>query len=1391
MAIIKPPGSGIRPPAASSQSTKSGKAVSTKPKKSGAQPPAIQDKFDKRPATAKNSSSKRARLDAPKSGARGKKASKSQKVAATPSATSIDLKGLQDLATRFTLDKAWDISDPAEASTLLQRFVDAEQDQVKKEIESLPALVAWESLVDNNFAKVDQAMQALTAICEGEPETLKLACEDIFLLGNDDLDLGSVVVRHPAIIQAVKVIHCAQNPLTSHESGIANEAFKHRPSAEFSKEDIGAALAEVHQDSLLKYGNLGGWADHFTHRPYGAQNGTEIFENAINNRGPNGELNIEWGGGKDRTVNNNPENRPFIHALELIAARNDPASLSNPADRAALESVLEKVGGPENLGFDGRSFTKVGRALYASAEANQAATLEKLDKLPDSTDSLAQLTRATLQASSRDGTFDLQGRYVNPEVFEDPCLTMALRIVGYRADLPDYNVPGTDADVAKTYFAKHPEKPGFTMENISELVSANRSYSKKQSFMSVERIADEYNLHVNSEASIKDNLGSLTTQLERRSSQYDKAEKQLGWFNESLKESNEPKSLEPIRHSLLTMVGQSTDKALNSSKAADWQATRSNLAELHTALKVIDDQYDPSTLENLNLDEVLDSLDTITRQASDANEWRTLDIVWSILSLGVFAAVKAYKGQGSGEALDRVGSIRSEIRQLRGDPDNEISRLLTLRDTIDQQIGPNIRDDRGTEFITFFRNHLDTEIYKTMREDLINGVTEQLAYLEKGGASDSVNFELGAGWGAGSVAKIKLGLKGGHSVSGGDDRRIREGTSFGLTIGTSGDVGAASISGTIGGSVKAGKTFKNVHDFVEYHQDDIMLTLLRGLPNLPESLRDKETISRALQADATSQAEVDSFNYLARGMGVFGLTEGFDVKVASGPVPSQSVSVSGKASIGAKAKLGTSELSGGLKAQGTRTTFYKQVNMLDYLKANLDDLDTAQPRLNPKAVAIRDFPEYETIETFRDRIATLPTRQERIETILDGMARVAGEFGSYSQGVTSYDNLKTPLSLVYKSPLEKNLQRMKHEYQHNRGVRNRGDFVQSCMLTHAHLIKALKDECNPGEFDKLDLSSFDDQYSMPRLPMSDKQLAGLRKQITKVGTAKAASFDVAFSLGNGVKGGASATLSEIVNNSNPDNDGVYLTLSLSAGADLSPILPVIIDQLQSLDRKSIDDPEKLATATKQVLASAIGGAVAEAVIPGLDLSGSAGATVELNFIKSHGLALQYARLNSSNEVGGTVEDIPVGGGVTVSAGATVSKSRNLGEYVGTRTITYVQTQCNGFKLAGGEWKKNFRNWCLDSGRKEQIRDLANQMSSDKSNANLELFDVLEGLSHADGKLTSELQESMKALLDGEGAPLEDDEVARFADAFADVIVKSAGRGGLARAKLNKAGWIPE
>jgi hypothetical protein len=299
-------------------------------------------------------------------------------------------------------------------------------------------------------------------------------------------------------------------------------------------------------------------------------------------------------------------------------------------------------------------------------------------------------------------------------------------------------------------------------------------------------------------------------------------------------------------------------------------------------------------------------------------------------------------------------------------------------------------------------------------------------------------------------------------------------------------------------------------------------------------------LARARQVNSVSQAELNQFNARARAMGVFEGTEGFAVKTLKAPMPTQTVTVSANAKLSGSLGADEAKVKGEASAQAVlkETTFYKEVNLLDYLKANLDDLDSVRPRSNPLEASIRDFPENETIEAFNERIAALPDRQERIEAVLDAMARVAGEFGSYCNTTINYDNLKTPISLVYKSPLEKSLQRMKHEYQHNRGVRNREQYVGACLTTHAHLLKSLKDQCKPGEFESFDLKSFDDLYNMPKLPLSDKQLKVLRKELTKTGTAQSIGFELTSSLPSNMKKGANATICEIENNSNPDNDGV-------------------------------------------------------------------------------------------------------------------------------------------------------------------------------------------------------------------------------------------------------------
>ncbi|SVE48930.1 uncharacterized protein METZ01_LOCUS501784, partial [marine metagenome] len=233
---------------------------------------------------------------------------------------------------------------------------------------------------------------------------------------------------------------------------------------------------------------------------------------------------------------------------------------------------------------------------------------------------------------------------------------------------------------------------------------------------------------------------------------------------------------EPVRQNLLNLIGETTDQALDSAGESDWNSTRENLAQLHTTLRVIDDQYATDPIEALNLDQVVESLDGIADKALQAQKWGVLDNVYACLNQIVrlinFASGSSIKDfeTSKDKLLERVSHLRGEIRKLRGDPDNEISRLLTLRHTIETQIKPNIRDERGQDFMTHFQHHLDAAIYQDMHDDLVDELQEKFAYLEKGGSSDSVSFELGAGWGAGPALNLSLGLKGTSGVSGGDDR---------------------------------------------------------------------------------------------------------------------------------------------------------------------------------------------------------------------------------------------------------------------------------------------------------------------------------------------------------------------------------------------------------------------------------------------------------------------------------------------------------------------------------------------------------------------------------------------------------------------------------------------
>ena len=177
------------------------------------------------------------------------------------------------------------------------------------------------------------------------------------------------------------------------------------------------------------------------------------------------------------------------------------------------------------------------------------------------------------------------------------------------------------------------------------------------------------------------------------------------------------------------------------------------------------------------------------------------------------------------------------------------------------------------------------------------------------------------------------------------------------------------------------------------------------------------------------------------------------------------------------------------------------------------------------------------------------------------------------------------------------------------------------------------------------------------------------------------TFKVNAGLPNGLSTEVAVKIEEIENNSNPDNDGLYLNVSLTAGAALNELLPSLIEHFQAADPTTLGTPEAIAHFTAEGLKTLTAGSATVGDI-GLSVGKNVSGTIELNFIKSHNLALQYARLTGSESTSLGVSDIPLGAtGGTMSVGLEKGNGVNLAEWIGNSTITYVQTQCNGFKLA--------------------------------------------------------------------------------------------------------------
>ena len=242
---------------------------------------------------------------------------------------------------------------------------------------------------------------------------------------------------------------------------------------------------------------------------------------------------------------------------------------------------------------------------------------------------------------------------------------------------------------------------------------AQSELAKSQVDIELERLAATYSIDVKPGLEFGGTLNNLKRDLTDKLSYQMQASTALMRFQNSIGMNTSGPDLRatgPIPNDL-EQIATLSGGAMTAAESGDWKTTNRELESLYRTLSNLGDNYDDAALGEIDLTEIIQGLDKVALHARENNQWSTLDILYSILSLGIFAAYKGITGIGSSETLKKLDELTSEINAITGDPDNEIAQLVKLQRILDTQIIPNLDSAHAEAFMGDFKVILDAAIY--------------------------------------------------------------------------------------------------------------------------------------------------------------------------------------------------------------------------------------------------------------------------------------------------------------------------------------------------------------------------------------------------------------------------------------------------------------------------------------------------------------------------------------------------------------------------------------------------------------------------------------------------------------------------------------------------------
>ena len=711
----------------------------------------------------------------------------------------------------------------------------------------------------------------------------------------------------------------------------------------------------------------------------------------------------------------------------------------------------------------------------------------------------------------------------------------------------------------------------------------------------------------------------------------------------------------------------------------------------------------------------------------------------SELSSSTLQAVADNLQEAYQKTEERITRLKEQQRHCENLTGNHQEQLIVLSQIL-RESSDVTRAPIEKQTLALLRNHVDYQLLDNTRKKFQRELSRELSNLEDGGSEKtlSLSVNVGAALAAASISALELSgtLECSFTVSGNDDVRVWERSAIkpSLTL-SCGDEKLAQTSLTAGYNHSKGRIFNNLEEFVHFHSNDLVPTLLTSLDNLPRNIKGSLDAHRATKLNKRIMADRHLLTGRLTQLGV--ILPGDQIEIE----PDRAINYADFKEHTLRLEAAVETMAGlssaSLETTASKIKFLTHTELLSSLQNNPDK--AAAPRksyisywipatVEDKALyskraksfnrtpngtdlaILQEFKEEDNLVSRQlrgaDAITYLQALEENLiqlhkaeqqpdltdtqkealkqDRLLIRDALKKAMVDQYLERKFYCDTVNTMEGQLGKNVSQKHFRNAKKSMEAVYKVNNRGAYLATHTYSFYHLHRLYEQTFIPSETPVLDDGIFQqvlDQHIKPSLHTPQIRLDAtkhIRKHLMAKSALTSTSQTVGATLSLGIPKTDNAVSGDIVYTNvqrhvNPDNDGgaIDIGLNLGVGTNVAAVLKALKSAL-------------IKAKAKNGVLPAI--SLAELPEEAANLLFDKDVRLVLSFAECiDGWHLQYIRASVSKGIGIESPDIgiPTGplGEIKLGISAKVSSVNNWWESPGSHTITYLRSKFNGWKLA--------------------------------------------------------------------------------------------------------------